>query len=214
MNFSAINLEALNQAPLVETPFPYVLIPNLVNPHLMSGILAAFPEIEQGGSFPITSKTAQGDLATLVSELESAEFRTAISKKLGMDLGDRAPMITLRGYSRAKDGQIHTDSKSKLVTLLIYLNPDWDVKTGRLRLLYDGEHLEPYAAEIPPTFGSSVIFRVTDNCWHGYEAFTGTRRSLQLNYMASAEQARRHVLLHRLSAWVKKHSRGQTPKDL
>lgn len=204
MPFNAINLDALKQAPVKSEPYPYFLISDFVNPALMTGILTAFPEIEQGGSFPITSKTAEGDLAKLLAELESADLRQLIAKKLNIDLGERPPMITLRGYSRAKDGQIHTDSKSKLVTLLIYLNPTWEAETGRLRVLYDGAKLEPYAEEILPIFGSSMVFKVTDNCWHGYEAFTGVRRSIQLNYMASSGQAYKHQFLHKLSAWMKK----------
>ncbi len=203
MSKPALNLEALNQAPLAQQPFPYVVITNFVNPELMAGILAAFPEIEQGGSFPVSSNEAQGDLASLLAELEGPALKEAVAKKLGMELGEHPPMITFRAYSRAKDGQIHTDSKSKLVTLLIYLNPSWEASTGRLRVLYDGEKLEPYAAEISPIFGSSLLFKVTDNCWHGYEAFTGIRRSIQLNYMATAGGTRKHLFLHRLSAWVK-----------
>ena len=204
MSQNAINLEVLKQATLVQEPFPYFLMSNFVDPGLMKGILEAFPEIEQGGSFPISSAMAQGDLAKLLLDLEGSELRELIASKLGIELGDRAPMITLRGYSRAKDGKIHTDSKSKLVTLLIYLNPSWEAESGRLRFLYDGENLEPYAAEISPIFGSSAVFKVTDNCWHGYEAYTGVRRSIQLNYMASSSQAYKHQFLHKLSSFVKK----------
>ncbi len=201
---TALNLKALDQAAVVEQPFPYFLIEDFINPALMDGILADFPDIEQGGSFPVTSKNTTGDLAILLEALESEELKSLIGQKLGMDLQSRSVMMTLRGYSRAKDGKIHTDSKSKLVTLLIYLNPTWEAATGRLRLLYDGENLSPYVAEISPIFGSALVFKVTDNCWHGYEAFEGERRSIQLNYMVSEGWTSRHLWRHRVSAWVKR----------
>ena len=47
-----------------------------------------------------------------------------------------ARMFTARGWRRPKDGKAHTDSKSKIITVLLYLNPaPWTPSGGRLRLL-------------------------------------------------------------------------------
>jgi len=197
-------MEAFNKAQSADEPFPYFLVNPFIDPAAMTEILEDFPAIEQGGSFPATSQNTQGALAELLKELESDELRESVGKKFNIDLSNRSPMMTLRGYSRAKDGEIHTDSKSKCVTFLIYLNPEWEAETGRLRLLYSGDALTPYAAEVPPTFGSTVVFKVTDNCWHGYEPFAGVRRSIQLNYMMSQAKANRYMRLHKISAWFKK----------
>ena len=35
-------------------------------------------------------------------------------------------MVTARGVSAARDGQIHTDSRTKLMTVLIYMNNAWE----------------------------------------------------------------------------------------
>ena len=35
-------------------------------------------------------------------------------------------MVTARGQSAARDGQIHTDSRTKLITVLIYMNNSWE----------------------------------------------------------------------------------------
>ena len=43
-------------------------------------------------------------------------------------------VTTLRGYSRKKDGKIHTDSKTKILTVLLYLNENWLDINGNLRL--------------------------------------------------------------------------------
>ena len=68
-----------------------------------------------------------------------------------------------------KDGSIHTDSKTKIITVLLYLNEAWDAAGGRLRLLRSGTDLENYVAELPPSNGTLLIFRRSDNSWHGHK---------------------------------------------
>src|SRR5205814_319415 len=78
------------------------------------------------------------------------ELRDLVGERLGMDLNGRPPMLTIRGRTGKKDGQIHADSKSKLVTVLLYLNSAWSAPAGRLRLLYNDHDLSRYAAEPSP----------------------------------------------------------------
>ena len=70
-------------------------------------------------------------------------------------------MITVRGRSDGKDGRIHTDSATKIITLLLYLNPSWEA-AGRLRLLRGPDDLDDYAAEVPPLAGTMLAFRRSD----------------------------------------------------
>ncbi|MDX1573377.1 MAG: 2OG-Fe(II) oxygenase, partial [Methylophaga sp.] len=102
-----------------------------------------------------------------------------------------------------KDGRIHTDSKTKLVTILIYLNTEWPAASGKLRILRDNHNLENYVEEITPGPGSLVAFKVTDNCWHGYPAYEGTRRSIQINFLTSEAASNKHRFFHKLSAKLK-----------
>ena len=78
-------------------------------------------------------------------------------------------MCTVRGYLQRKVGSIHTDSKTKIITVLLYLNDDWSHEGGRLRLLRSGTDLEDYFAEVPPTQGTLLVFRRADNSWHGHK---------------------------------------------
>ena len=64
-------------------------------------------------------------------------------------------MYSLRGWLRAKDGQIHTDSKDKIITVLLYLNENWPHAGGRLRLLRNGTDLENFVTEVPPDNGTA-----------------------------------------------------------
>jgi len=49
-----------------------------------------------------------------------------------------------------------------------------------------------------------VIFRVTDNCWHGHKPVVGKRLSLQMNYLIGEAAKGKHQFFHRLSAKLKK----------
>jgi len=115
----------------------------------------------------------------------------------------------LRGFSRAKDGKIHTDSQSKIVTVLLYLNKNWDNSIGNLRLLKKNNDLEDYIQEISSEYGNLVAFKVTDNCWHGFMPFEGKRLSIQLNYIYP-KSLNTHKIRHKLSSSFKKLITGSS----
>jgi len=201
--WKVLNPEALRKAPLVAQPFPYLIVDNLIRPEVLPDVVESFPRIPKRGSFPPEAVSYSGRFATLIDEMHSPELRDLVGDRLGMDLDGRPPMLTIRGRTGKKDGQIHTDSKSKLVTVLLYLNSGWSAPEGRLRLLYNDHDLTRYAAEISPDAGRCLIFKVTPNCWHGHEAFEGERRTIQLNYVASEEARERDLKRHRFSAYLK-----------
>ena len=121
--------------------------------------------------------------------------------------GRRIPHVafhTLRGQSRETDGAIHTDSKTKLVTALIYLNSAWESDGGRLRMLNGPADIEDYVAEVPPEAGTLVAFRCAGNAWHGHKPFVGQRRSIQLNWLTDGGVLKRELRRHAFSAWTKK----------
>jgi SM-20-related protein len=198
-----LDADALRKATLVPEPFPYLIVDNIIRPEVLSGVVGSFPAIRKRGSFPPHAVACSGLFATLMQEMQSDELRDLIGERLGMDLTNRPPMITVRGRTSEKDGEIHTDSTSKLVTVLLYLNPGWVSPVGRLRLLYNNRDLAHYAAEISPEAGRCLIFKVTPNCWHGHEPFVGERRTIQLNYVSSDKVRNRELNRHRLSAFLK-----------
>ena len=171
-----INLDALSAAPLSESPFPFVVVPNFVRAEYMATLARDFPDIRSRGSFPLNQTVGGETFKRLTDELASDTLRRAIEAKFALDLSDRFTLITVRGIADKRDGRIHTDTKSKFLTLLLYLNPTWEAEGGQLRILKNGRDLEDYVVEIPPTFGTCLIFKVTDNCWHGHKPFRGARR--------------------------------------
>ena len=167
-----------------------------------SELVASFPNIGTGGSFP-SEDIPKGPIKQLIKELESDDFKSILEDKLNVDLNNSKVITTLRGFSRSRDGQIHTDSKSKILTVLLYLNPLWDNKIGNLRLLKENSNLDDYITEISSDFGNLVAFKVTENCWHGFEPFEGKRLSIQLNYIYP-DSLNSHKLRHMISSKLKR----------
>ncbi len=144
-----------------------------------------------------------GAFGHLAAELEGEALRQAIEEKFAIDLAGRPTMITLRGKSDGKDGRIHTDSATKIITLLLYMNPVWEPQAGRLRLLRSADDLEDCIAEIAPVAGMMVAFRRGESSFHGHYPHVGERRSLQLNWVTDQIVVRRELGRHRWSARLK-----------
>ncbi len=205
-----LNLKALQNAQLIEKPFPYLIVDHLIQPDMLADVVKSFPKLEKRGSFPLKAVAVSGAFEMLMQEMQHERLKELIGEKFGMDLSDNPSMITVRGYTTERDGHIHVDSKDKLITVLLYLNLNWQAEGGKLRLLYNKHDLEPFAAEIPPEAGRCVIFKVTDNCWHGHHVFIGERQSIQLNYVTSNEARERHLKRHGLSSFLKKLFSGSS----
>ena len=197
---SVLDLDRLRAAPLVREPFEFVVVEEFLRRHVLAPLLADFPEIRGHGSYPVESLEYGPAFAHLVAALTGAELRCAIEEKFGIELGDRPTLLTLRGSSDGKDGRIHTDSASKIITLLLYMNPDWDHAEGRLRLLRGPDDLEDYAVEVAPLAGTMLAFRRSERSFHGHRAHLGERRSLQLNWVTDPSVVRRELGRHRWSA--------------
>lgn len=203
MSDQIIKFEALQEAKLNNDPFPFLVIPDFLNHDYAASVAADFPVVSARGSFPLAELHGGDTFRQLVKELESQKLKEALAAKFAINLDDRYTMITVRGRADKRDGRIHADTKSKFLTMLLYLNPAWNAEGGRLRILRDRKHLDDYVVEIPPTFGTCVIFKVTENCWHGHKPFEGPRKVLQLNYVRDEAALSRHLLRHTLTAKLK-----------
>lgn len=113
-----LDLNALRAAPVQTEPFPYCIVPRFVTPEALAGIEADYPALALPGSFPLPTLKYGAQFAALMRELEAAPFAELVGQKLGIALSGHPTMTTVRGFCRSTDGQIHTDSKTKLVTVL------------------------------------------------------------------------------------------------
>lgn len=199
-----IDYERFRNTPLDREPFDHIVVADFLRRETLGTVLSGFPVIEKGGSFPESELSFGPGFASLLEELRGPELRAAVEEKFGIDLEGRPAMVTVRGQARAKDGRIHTDAVTKIVTVLLYLNPGWANEGGRLRLLRTNASLDDYFADVPPEAGTAVFFRCTDNAWHGHTRYEGERRAIQLNWVTDESVVRHEQRRHRLSARLKK----------
>lgn len=198
-----IDVEAVRGAALTREPFAWFMVPGFVRPSALEAINADFPRVAHAGSFPLPTLKFGPAFQRFMDAIRGPEFGGAVAEKLGLDLTRRPTMVTVRGQSSKRDGEIHTDSVTKLVTVLIYMNGKWESPTGRLRLLRGPHDLNAVIAEVPPDEGTLLVFENKPNAWHGFEAFEGERRVIQLNWVTSGRVVWWEQTRHKVSAFFK-----------
>jgi len=199
-----LDLDALAAATLASDPFPYVIVPRFLGRAALDAIADDFPRIDKPGSFPTSELRFGKRFQTLLDELEGPAMRAACAAKFAIDLSGRPTMVTVRGRAQRKDGRIHADSKTKLITVLIYMNAKWEAPGGQLRLLRSPDDLDDYVVEVPPVEGTLLAFKVTPHSWHGHEPSEGERRVIQLNWVTNEAVVRHEQARHRFSARLKR----------
>ncbi|MBE9552718.1 MAG: 2OG-Fe(II) oxygenase [Proteobacteria bacterium] len=199
-----IDLDRLRETPLNHDPFDHIAVPGFIRAEALEPLHRDYPDVGKPGSFPVASVSCGPAFEQVLEEIQSPEMTAAIEEKFGVDLKGRPTMVTVRDRCRERDGQIHIDSKGKLITVLIYMNPPWEESGGRLRLLRGPGDIEDYAAEVPPNEGTLLAFRCTPDAWHGHKTFEGRRRAIQLNWVVDESYLKREQRRHRLSAFLKK----------
>jgi hypothetical protein len=204
MAVSFLDLEAFRSTPIKAEPFSYIVTPRFIRPKALQSINTDYPDISRSGSFPLGQLSYGPAFRQFIEELESAEFRAAFEEKFNMDLAARPTTVTARGWCAAKDGKIHTDSANKIITVLIYLNANWEALGGRLRLLRSANNLDDLITEIPPIEGTMLAFKRAENSWHGHKPFAGARRVIQFNWVTSQKDQRIVMFRHHASAAMKR----------
>ena len=195
------------------------MLPRFVKTEALRRINSDYPRISQSGSFPLNSVKFGPGFKAMVDALESEDFCKAFEEKFGVELSNWPTTITVRGRCGSHDGKINNDSTSKIITVLLYMNPEWDNSGGRLRLLRSHDDINNFVAEVPPSGGTLVAFLRSDRSWHGHLPFEGERRVIQFNWVNDSSNQRIAMFRHRLSASVKqvlsaiRPGRGPQPED-
>lgn len=200
----AMNIDAVTNAPLVADPFDHCVVSGFIDGSALADAMSDFPAMDRPGSFPVDGLDYGPAFAAVLDRLRGPDLARALSAKFSLDLAPYPTMLTVRGLCRARDGRIHTDSKSKIVTVLLYMNPPWENDGGRLRLLRQAKDIEDYVVEVPPDAGTLLAFRCDETAWHGHKPFVGVRRTIQLNWVSGTGFRRRERYRHMVSALSKK----------
>ncbi|MEQ8516521.1 MAG: 2OG-Fe(II) oxygenase, partial [Chromatocurvus sp.] len=178
-----LNLSALEQAAVSTDPFPYTVVPGFLSPEALAAANADYPAITSAANHALEDVSYGPAFAQLITELESDDFARTLGARFDMALQGLPTTITVRKFCERTDGNIHTDHKSKIITVLVYFNASWTHTEGQLRMLRSRHNLDDFVAEVPPLGGTLLAFRRTPHSWHGHSRFVGERRMLQLNYL-------------------------------
>lgn len=205
-----LNLTAFETAGASLDPYQHILIDNLLSPGVAELLEADYPAIDVSGYITMEPENLPRIFRDLVEELKGPALTEALSKAFGRDMHVYPRLVTMRRWSTAREGYIHTDSERKVMTMLLYLNPSWiDGSGGSLRVLYDGKNFEPYALEVPPLNGTVFAFTRSDNSWHGHLPFAGERRVIQVTWLRDADALDRKMSNNGLHQKLKRFFSGK-----
>ncbi|MCP8937125.1 2OG-Fe(II) oxygenase [Alsobacter sp. SYSU M60028] len=205
MTLSILNPDAIRESQFSKEPYPHFLGSGFIREDKIDDLRRDYPPIKKAGYLTVDDIELAGSFKQLIDEMESPDLTEVLSKRFGMDLHRFPRLTTVRRLSQGNDGRIHTDGPSKVMTLLVYMNDSWDAsEDGRLRVLYDGTHFEPYACEVPPTMGTVFGFLRGENSWHGHKPFTGERRVVQTAWVTDAEELERKKRRNSFSKLLKR----------
>jgi len=184
-------------------PFPHIVIDNFLCQDLAEKLLAEFPALSlmHSSHHYLFSKKHElsfwSNISDLFSQLHqdllSDEFRTFISQVAGkqvfMDADYCGELHQSRdgGYlDMHVDFNLHpkNDSWVHELTLLIYLNKDWQDNYGGQLLMQ--HHENPKMYEVSPIFNRCTIIRSDETTFHGYRRLNLpediTRKSILVNF--------------------------------
>ena len=199
-----LDLTRIRNAPVKTEPYPYFVVEGAIAAKDAPKVAKDFPEIDRPGAINVHDTDYGPAFATLLDDLQGSDFRRLIADKLDVDLDARDIVINVRGQMRLTDGNVHTDTPSKLVTVLLYFNEPGEMDKTSLRILKNGRDLDDFVEEVQPRLGNMRVFKVTPDCWHGHKAVPGRRLSLQLNYLSGIQTRGKHQLAHRLVGRMKR----------
>lgn len=199
-----LNLDQIRRAEVRHAPYPFFSVRDALSPATAAEAARAFPAIDRPGAVSVEETRPGPRFEQLLDELRGPAFRKLIAEKFDVDLDGKDTVINVRGRTRWTDGNIHTDTPSKLITVLLYFNEPGQAEGTGLRILRGNKDIDDFVEEIPAELGTMVAFKVTPDCWHGHRPFEGERHSLQLNYLSGQKTLGKHQLLHRLVSRAKR----------
>jgi len=208
-----IDIENLEVAKAEAAPVRYLVVPKFLRPMALESIVNDFPKVTEPRNHSVAKLDYGPVFAKLLEELAEPDWIRMLGEKLGVPELPELPFnTTVRGYCEASDGHIHTDHWSKVVTVLIYPNQEWNAEGGRLRILRSRTNLEDYAAEIAPAHGTLVAFRRSSKSFHGHSRYVGPRKLIQINWLRRNPLARAWQGLSRYGTHFAKRT-GLHPDD-
>lgn len=192
-------------------PFSFMIAHGVLPSDRRAELIRDFPHYAEAGFFPYDESDCGPTIRKLVTLLTASDIADTVGRRLGIDnLSQYPTLVTLCRSLNRRHGTIHTDSRSKVATALVYLNESWpDTSDGCLRFLRSIDDIDTLVSpEVKPLYGEFVAFRRADNSFHGHLPYEGERRVIQIAWLVSEEAKLRKTQRGRLSRLFKKLSGG------
>ena len=122
------------------------MVPGFLDTPSLEQVNGDYPTIDSAANHTLENLTYGATFKQLMQELQGSEFASVLGKHFDMDLVSLPTTVTVRKFCERTDGNIHTDHKSKIITVLVYFNEKWDNDAGQLRLLRSKDDIEDYEA--------------------------------------------------------------------
>jgi hypothetical protein len=190
-----------------QQPFPFMIAHGQLPDEARGDLERDFPRYSSAGFFPYDPSDCGPTVNALVGQMTTPAFASAIGSHLGIDnLGQYPTLVTLCRALNKRHGTIHTDSRSKVATALLYLNAQWpDSSDGCLRFLNKIDNIDDLAApELKPLYGEFAVFKRCDNSFHGHLPYEGERKVIQVAWLTSEEEKLRKTKRGKFSRAFKK----------
>jgi SM-20-related protein len=202
--FAMLDEEAISAVTLNHDPYDYAFVERAIFPQFRETVLADAPKIPHRGSYGLPNLNYGPAFGAVVKDLLSPRFRHIVEEKFDTDLSNNPPVILMMGNTTGNynEGYAHTDSKHKIITVILGFTPEWPYERGRLRVLRSSDRNDS-AFEFTPEYGHMLMFRVCDHSWHGFLPQKGPRMSLQLCFVDSQAYVRSEYRRHAISAFAK-----------
>ncbi|MGA9340710.1 MAG: 2OG-Fe(II) oxygenase [Rhodanobacteraceae bacterium] len=175
-------------------PFPFLIASGQLADRDRADLAADFPHYGSAGFFPYEPADCGPRIQQLVEELAAPQFADALGSRLGIpNLGAYPSLVTICRSLNRRHGTIHTDSRAKIATALLYLNEDWPASSeGCLRFLARVDSIDDVVApEVRPLYGNLVAFKRGDNSFHGHLPSARERRVIQIAWLTSEDEKSR-----------------------
>lgn len=204
LQFDALDSEGTH---IRHKPFSFMFGEGLLSDSARPVLDADFPQYLGAGFFPHETADCGPSINRLIEELTAPAFADAIGTRLGIESLGRFPtLVTICRALNKRHGTIHTDSRSKIVTALVYLNESWpDTSAGCLRFLNRADSIDDKVCpELRPLYGNFAAFRRSETSFHGHLPFEGERRVIQIAWLTSEDEKLRKTRRGKLSRLFKK----------
>lgn len=196
----------LSAAEVSSAPFAFLVARDQLPVDAEAALDRDFPRYPSAGFFPYRAEDCGPAVVEVVEALTSPAFAQAVGSRLGLpDLASYPPLVTICRHLNLRHGTIHTDSKSKLATALLYLSPEWPHgSAGALRFLRRIDSIDDMVApEVAPLYGTIAAFKRADDSFHGHLPFEGERRVIQVAWLSSQAELDRKTRRGGFTRWLK-----------